>query len=85
MSGKPLMAVALQCIQDLRRKPYFDELTIIGGGGIYEAGDVDAYADLGVKHAAIGTKLFNPKYLLSDAGVTGIRERADHRLGTLSV
>ena len=81
MSGKPLMAVALQCIQDLRRKVYFGELTIIGGGGIYEADDVDAYADLGVKHAAIGTKLFNPKYLLSDSGITGIKQRAENRLG----
>ena len=81
MSGKPLMAVALQCIQDLKRKPYFDELTIIGGGGIYEADDVDAYADLGVKYAAIGTKVMNPKYLFSDSGIAGIKERAESRLG----
>ena len=83
MSGKPLMAVALQCIQDLKRKPYFDELTIIGGGGIYEADDVDAYADLGVKHAAIGTKVMNPKYLLSHSGIEAIQLRAEQRLATL--
>lgn len=82
MSGKPLMAVALQCIQDLKRKPYFDELTIIGGGGIYEADDVDAYADLGVKYAAIGTKVMNPKYLISDSGIAGIKERAESLLAT---
>jgi len=81
MSGTPLKHVALQCIQDLQRKPYFDELTIIGGGGIYEPNDVDAYADLGVKHIAIGTKLFNPKYLFSDAGIAGIKQRAQQRLG----
>lgn len=83
MSGKPLMPVVLQCIQDLRRRPYFGELTIIGGGGVYEPDDVDAYADLGVKHVAIGTKVMNPKYLLSDAGIAGILQRAVHRLDTL--
>lgn len=83
MSGKPLMAVALQCIQDLKRKAYFDELTLIGGGGIYEADDVDAYVDLGVKYVAVGTKVMNPKYLLSDSGIAGILQRASDRLGTL--
>ncbi|MFN3168367.1 MAG: hypothetical protein ACE37H_15015 [Phycisphaeraceae bacterium] len=80
MSGKPLMAVALQCIQDLQRKPYFDDLTIIGGGGIYEPADVDAYADLGAKHVAVGTKVMNPKYLFSDAGLDAIQRRAEQRL-----
>ena len=83
MSGKPLMAVALQCIQDLRRKPYWSELTVIGGGGIYEAKDVDAYAGLGVRHVALGTKLMNPKYLFSHSGIEAIRQRADQCLGTL--
>jgi len=81
MSGKPLMHVALQCIQDLQRKAYFDELTIIGGGGVYASDDVDAYADLGVKHIAVGTKVMNPKYLFSDAGIAGIKTRAQARLG----
>lgn len=84
MSGTPLKHVALQCIQDLQGKPYFDELTIIGGGGIYQPDDVDAYVDLGVKHVAIGTKLFNPKYLLSDSGIATIKARAEQRLSTLS-
>lgn len=81
MSGKPLMAVALQCIQDLQRKPYWDELTIIGGGGIYQPDDVDAYADLGVKHAAVGTKLMNPRYLLGTSAIEPIRQRAEQGLG----
>jgi len=81
MSGTPLKHVALQCIQDLRRKPYWGELTVIGGGGIYQPDDVDSYADLGVKHAAVGTKLMNPKYLLSTAGIDPIRQRAQQRLG----
>lgn len=84
LSGKPLMAVALQCIQDLRRKPYWNDLTIIGGGGIYHPDDVDAYVDLGVKHVAIGTKVMNPKYLLRDQGISGIRQRADQRCSNLS-
>jgi len=77
------MAVALQCIQDLRKKTYWNELTVIGGGGIYQPEDVDAYTNLGVKHVAIGTKLMNPKYLFSDAGIDAIRRRALERLGTL--
>ena len=81
MSGTPLKHVALQCIQDLQRKPYFNELTIIGGGGVYQPDDVDAYADLGVKHVAVGTKVMNPKYLFSDAGIAGIKQRAADRLG----
>ncbi|MEM1354530.1 MAG: hypothetical protein AAGC44_14720 [Planctomycetota bacterium] len=80
MSGTPLKHVALQCIQDLQRKPYWDQLTVIGGGGVYQPEDVDAYADLGVKHVAVGTKLFNPKYLFSDAGIAGIRQRAEVRV-----
>lgn len=81
LSGKPLMAVSLQCIQDLKRKPYWNDLTIIGGGGIYTPEDVDAYADLGVKHIAIATKLFNPKYLFSTEGIAPLRERAGKRIG----
>jgi len=80
MSGKPLMAVALQCIQDLQKKPYWNELTIIGGGGIYTPEDVDAYADLGVKHIAIATKLFHPKYLVTTAPLAPLAAQAESRL-----
>lgn len=83
ISGTPLRAEALKCIEDLRKLRDWDQLTVIGGGGVYEPEDVDAYADLGVKHVAIATKLFNPKYLLSDSGIADIRERAEQRLGTL--
>lgn len=82
MSGTPLKHVALQCIQELQKMPYWDELTVIGGGGIYMPDDIDAYADLGVKHVAIATKLFNPKYLCSTAGITPLRVRAAQRLQT---
>lgn len=80
MSGTPLKHVALQCIQDLQKKPYWDDITVIGGGGIYIPEDIDAYADLGVKHVAIATKLFNPKYIFSTSGVAPLRERAEARL-----
>lgn len=81
MSGTPLKHVALQCVQDLQKKPYWGDLTVIGGGGIYTPGDIDAYADLGVKHVAIATKLFNPRYLFSTEGIAPLRERAKQRLG----
>lgn len=76
ISGKPLKGVAMQVIQQLRRRDDFGELTLIGGGGIYEAADVEDYAKLGVRHVAIATKLMHPKYLFSDAGIADIRAKA---------
>lgn len=76
ISGKPLKLVSLHCIQDLRKRPYFDDLVIIGGGGIYEPSDIDDYAHLGVKHVAIATKLFNPIYLFTDRPIRPLIQRA---------
>ena len=81
MSGKPLMGVSLEVIGHLAKRDDFDQLTIIGGGGIYQPEDVDAYADLGVKHVAIATKVCNPKYLFSHKGMKSIQVRATERLG----
>ena len=81
ISGRPLKGVSMQVISQLRRRADFNELTIIGGGGVYEASDVDDYANLGVKHVAIASKLNNPKYLFSDAGIAAIRARAQEKLG----
>lgn len=67
VSGKPLKPVALQCVRDVHHR--YRELTIIGGGGITMPEDVDAYAEAGALHFAVGTKVMNPKYLFSDAGV----------------
>lgn len=81
ISGRPLKGVAMQVISQLRLRADFNELTIIGGGGIYEPSDVEDYAKVGVKHVAIATKLMNPKYLFSDAGIDGIRAKAKELLG----
>ncbi len=80
ISGRPLKGVSMQVISQLRKRPDFAELTIIGGGGVYEAADVDDYAALGVKHVSIASKLNNPKYLFSDAGIAQIRARATEKL-----
>jgi dihydroorotate dehydrogenase len=77
MSGKPLKPLSLQCIQELGKRPYFAELAIIGGGGIYEPDDIDDYARLGVRHVAIATKLFNPVYLLTDKPIRPLLRRAE--------
>jgi dihydroorotate dehydrogenase len=86
MSGKPLMPLALVVIGRVRAMAYEmglnpDDLTIIGGGGITGPADVDAYADAGADRVAIGTKVFHPKYLWSDAGARPILERAVARFG----
>ena len=81
ISGRPLKGVSMQVISQLRKRVDFSDLTIIGGGGVYEASDVDDYANLGVRHVAIASKLNNPKYLFSDAGIAGIRARAKEKLG----
>jgi len=80
MSGKPLKPVALQCITDVRENlagDMWDDLTIIGGGGITDLSDIDDYAAAGARHVAIGTKVMNPKYLLSTAGVQPLIDRAE--------
>jgi dihydroorotate dehydrogenase len=85
MSGKPLMPLALACIADLKRRhPDLDadgQLTLIGGGGITTVEDVDHYADAGVRHVALGTKVMHPQYLWSDAGIRPLIAHADARLG----
>jgi dihydroorotate dehydrogenase len=80
MSGRPLQPVALKCIRDLRGKPFGAELTIIGGGGVYELSDIDIYADAGADHVALGTKTMNPVHLLSHRGLRPFVEKAAQRL-----
>ncbi|MDA0932441.1 MAG: hypothetical protein O3C51_03195 [Planctomycetota bacterium] len=79
LSGKPLKPVALQCIRRLHELvgSSADELRLIGGGGIRAVEDVDDYAAHGVVAVAVGTKVMNPGYLLSDRGIRGIRARAE--------
>lgn len=82
VSGKPLKPVAIACIGDLMGRcaaGVRDDLRIIGGGGITSAGDIEEYAAVGACRFAVGTKVFNPKYLWSDAGVRELAERAAAR------
>lgn len=79
MSGQPLRPVALQCIRDILTTVApsdRDELLIIGGGGIAGAEHIDQFAEAGAKRFAVGTKVFNPKYLFSHAGLTEVIQRA---------
>lgn len=81
VSGKPLKPVAMQCIREVTKRAGSEPLIIIGGGGIYDVQDVDDYINLGVRHIAVGTKVMNPKYLFSQAGLAPILTRATERLG----
>ncbi len=69
MSGQPLKPKSLACIRDLRSRSWGGELTIIGGGGIYEVSDIDDYVEAGADHVALGTKTMNPVYLVSHRGL----------------
>jgi dihydroorotate dehydrogenase len=83
LSGKPLKPVALQCIRRLRElagEVVWADLRVLGGGGIREPEDIDEYAAHGVCAVAVGTKVMNPKYLLSHRGLDRLRARAEERL-----
>ena len=84
LSGAPLKPVALACIRRLRQlvgETAQDELRVLGGGGIRAPEDVDAYAEEGVHAVAVGTKVMNPRYLLSAKALQPIAERATQKLG----
>jgi dihydroorotate dehydrogenase len=86
LSGAPLQPLSLQCIRRLRfvlAGKLSDELTIIGGGGIYEPGDIDVYAAAGAGHFAVGTKLMHPRYLFGTGPLETLLHRARaHRGGS---
>jgi dihydroorotate dehydrogenase len=81
MSGRPLKPVALEVIRGIRGKTFGNELTIIGGGGIYGLSDIDLYADAGADHVALATKTMNPKYLFTHAGLRPFVTHARNRFG----
>lgn len=79
VSGKPLKPIAISCIADIvsRTPPDLrDSLRIIGGGGITSPSDIDDYASVGATRFAVGTKVFNPKYLWSHTSLTPLIDRA---------
>ena len=77
MSGRPLKPLALEVIEKLRAMSGGSRLTIIGGGGIQEADDLDEYAAVGADHFALGTVLMSPVVLFSHARVKPFLERAE--------
>ena len=82
LSGQPLKPLSLQCIRDLLAglsPEQRTDLTIIGGGGIREPGDIDDYAEAGATHTAVGTKVMNPLYLLTHRPLRPLLERAAAR------
>ncbi|MBI1369794.1 MAG: hypothetical protein GC162_14205 [Planctomycetes bacterium] len=74
VSGAPLKPVALACIREIISRR--DDLTIIGGGGIRTEADIDDYAAAGARHFAVGTKVFNPTYLLTHGPLAPLIKRA---------
>jgi dihydroorotate dehydrogenase len=80
ISGAPLKPLSLRCIRFLRASPQGDRLTLIGGGGIYTLADIDDYASAGADHVALGTKVMNPWYLISDKALLPFIDYAEQRL-----
>lgn len=81
MSGKPLMPMSLDCIRTLRADFGSDAL-LLGGGGITVPADLDAYADAGADHFALGTVTMNPMLLVSHRGLQPLIERASTLVAT---
>ena len=82
LSGRPLKPVALQCIRDLRGRAWMAGVSILGGGGIREPGDVDEYAAAGADRFAVGSYVMNPALLISHRRVVPLRERAERVVGS---
>lgn len=83
LSGKPLKPLSIQCIGEITAMTN-EPLTIIGGGGITTPQDVDDYFDAGATCVAVGTKVMNPFYLWTHAGLFPIMQRARERASALS-
>lgn len=75
LSGAPLKPVALSVVRHMR-KTYGRDITIIGGGGIREPGDIDDYLEAGADHVALGTITMNPLLLLTHRPIRGLIEHA---------
>lgn len=74
MSGKPLMAVALECVEDVagRLVRAGGGGAVIGGGGVETVEDARRYVDAGAQHVALGTRVMHPKYLLGEGDLRGL-------------
>ncbi|AJC48364.1 diguanylate cyclase [Allofrancisella guangzhouensis] len=59
VSGYPLQKYTLPAIKAAREE-FGNNITIIGGGGIYTLEDAQKYLDAGADHLSLSTVLFNP-------------------------
>ena len=82
MSGRPLQPKSLACIRDLRSKPFGNELTLIGGGGVYEVSDIQAFKEAGADRVALGTKTMNPVFMFSTRGLRPFVDEAHRVFGS---
>ena len=76
LSGAPLKPVSLQCVRDVRSRPWGGEVLIIGGGGVRSAEDVQDYHAAGADTVAVGSYVMNPAMLFTHRRLTPIREQA---------
>ena len=80
MSGRPLKPLALQCLQAIRQQPGADQLTLIGGGGIFAPADVDDYVAAGANHVALGTVAMDPRLLWTHKPIEPLIDHARLKL-----
>ncbi len=59
ISGYPLQELSLSAVRSAKQQ-FGDDITIIGGGGIYTIDDAKKYIEAGADHLSLSTVLFNP-------------------------
>ena len=59
ISGYPLQELSLKSVKAAKNK-FGDDITIIGGGGIYTLDDAKKYIAAGADHLSLSTILFTP-------------------------
>ena len=82
MSGKPLLPLALQCVERVRTiasNAGIDGVMLIGGGGITTPADIDAFAEAGAHRFAVGTAVMHPRYLRGPGTLRAVIQRARER------
>jgi dihydroorotate dehydrogenase len=75
LSGLPLKPVALQCIRDLRARPWGHDVLILGGGGITSPQAIDEYRDAGADTFAVGCYVMSPSMLFTHRKLQPLRDR----------
>ncbi len=81
MSGAPLKPLSLACVSAMRARYAGAGLLLIGGGGIREPADLEAYAQAGADRFAVGTLTMNPLRLWSQGPLRPLIDRAAELTG----